>query len=336
MHKQGYSVKQDTRRRRSRKPRMHSVHTSRRSLLRFSARTLLLVLLAGVFVVSAGLLLDYAIDYFRAKKAANDLREIYYAATDTPAPTVHVTATPQSVTAMPVTTPVPAITPIPQDPSLLPTVYYPGNASARVSSRFSTLQRQNKDIIGWLRIDEMLDEPVVQRDNSYYLRRDYRGYHNTNGSIFLDENCNLQTRPYTLLLYGHNMKTGAMFGALRNYENITYYKNNPFVTFDSAYEDGRYVIFSVAMVSTQARDRHFLDFIKLRSNSIDWRKGVIEKLQSLSIFSSAVDVRPDDQLLLLVTCVDDEEDRRVVAARRLRPGESEIKLQEQISKSRKK
>ena len=31
----------------------------------------------------------------------------------------------------------------------------------------------------------MLDEAVVQRDNSYYLNRDYRGYHNANGAIFL-------------------------------------------------------------------------------------------------------------------------------------------------------
>lgn len=59
-----------------------------------------------------------------------------------------------------------------------------------------------------------------------------------NGAIFLDESCDLSTRPYTLMLYGHNMKSGAMFGNLRNYENLTYYKNNPFIKFDTAYEDG--------------------------------------------------------------------------------------------------
>ena len=136
-----------------------------------------------------------------------------------------LTAATAAPTRVPQATAVPAITPIPQNTDLLPVVYYPGNASARVRDRFSSLQRQNKDIIGWVRIDELLDEPVVQRDNTFYLTRDYRGYHNVNGAIFLDENCGLKTRPYTLTIYGHNMKTGAMFGGLRNYENINYYKN---------------------------------------------------------------------------------------------------------------
>lgn len=305
----------------------------RKPRFRISLRAIVLLVLSVTCVASFWMLADYAIDYFRAKKAANDLREIYYAATDTPAPTVHVTATPQPVTAVPVATPVPAITPIPVNQNKLPAVYYPGNASAHVSSRFSALQRQNKDIIGWLRIDEMLDEPVVQRDNSYYLRRDYRGYHNTNGAIFLDEGCSLKTRPYTLVLYGHNMKTGAMFGSLRNFENLTYYKNNPLISFDTAYEDGRYVIFSISTVSTKTSDRHFFSFAKLNSASISLRKDAIDKLKQLSVFACPVDVRPDDQLLLLVTCVDDPDDRRIIAARRLRPGEIELRIKEQVSGS---
>lgn len=57
---------------------------------------------------------------------------------------------------------------------------------------------------------------MVQRDNTYYLNRDYLGYHNDNGAIFLDMGCDLTGNPKALILYGHNMKTGAMFGNLRN------------------------------------------------------------------------------------------------------------------------
>ena len=302
-------------------------YTARRA--RFSRKTVLTIIFAGTFLISAGLLAAYAADYVRARKSTQQLQDIYYA--ETPAPTTALTATPQ-----PKATPVPAITPIPEDPSRLKTVYYPGNASARVSERFAALQRQNADIIGWLRIDNMLDEPVVQRDNEYYLRRDARGYHNVNGAVFLDEDISLKTRPYTITLYGHNMKTGAMFGALRNYENIVYYKNNPFISFDSAYEDGRYVVFAIATFSTQSRDRHFLDLYKLMSDTITWRQESIDKLKQLSIYTTSIDVQPDDQLLLLVTCVEDETERRVVAARRLRPGESELKAKDIVAQSRNK
>ena len=313
---------------RNHQKRHYSDHTGEK---RFPWRLIAILVCVAVLLVSGGMLVDYAVDYIGAKNAANELREIYYQ--ETPVPTATATAAP---TRIPQATAVPAITPIPQNTDLLPVVYYPGNTSARVRDRFSSLQRQNKDIIGWVRIDELLDEPVVQRDNTFYLTRDYRGYHNVNGAIFLDESCGLKTRPYTLTIYGHNMKTGAMFGGLRNYENINYYKNNPIISFDSAYEDGRYVIFSIATVSTRTKDRDFLDFSKLQSASIQGRQKGIDQLKNLSVYTTNVDVQPSDQLLLLVTCVEDENDRRVIAARRVRNGESEIKLRETVQKSRKK
>ena len=182
----------------------------------------------------------------------------------------------------------------------------------------------------------MIDEAVVQRDNEYYLDRDYRGYHNVNGAIFLDETCDLDTRPYTLLLYGHNMKTGAMFGSLRNYENLTFYRNNPFITFDTAYEDGRYVIFAVATVSTTSGSWLYVDFTRLSSPVIADRTNAISALLSRSIYRTQVDVAADDQLLLLVTCVDDDMERRVVAARRIREDEDEATLEKLIRRTTKK
>lgn len=212
----------------------------------------------------------------------------------------------------------------------------PGNYYANISAVFRKSAGQNKDIIGWLTIDDLIDEAVVQRDNEYYLDRDYRGYHNVNGAIFLDESCDLSTRPYTLMLYGHNMKTGAMFGNLRNYENLTYYKNNPFITFDTAYEDGRYVIFAVCNVSINPSSWRYVDFTKLCSNVISWREEALNSLIRRSVYSSGIEVSADDQLLLLITCVADDTERRVIVARRIRDGETEDELNKLVRKTTKK
>ena len=67
-----------------------------------------------------------------------------------------------------------------------------------------------------------LDEPVVHKDNTFFLDHDAMGKRNANGAIFMDQGTSLLTRPYTILLYGHNMKTGAMFGNLRKYEDFSY------------------------------------------------------------------------------------------------------------------
>ncbi len=72
-------------------------------------------------------------------------------------------------------------------------------------------------------MNTLLDEPVMQRDETYYMDHDLLGKPNVNGALFLDSGISLKTRPYSLVIYGHNMKTGAMFGCLRNYENLAFY-----------------------------------------------------------------------------------------------------------------
>jgi len=289
---------------------------------------------AGVAIYSGVQLVSYAMDFVAAQRASQELREAYYAQEETPVPTQTMEPTPtMAPTATPAPTHTPEVSPTPQ--VVLEKKTYPNNELALTTSRFQKIRRQNEDIVGWLMIPELIDEAVVQRDNEYYLKRDYRGYHNVNGAIFMDESIKLKSRPYTIILYGHNMKTGAMFGNLRNYENISYYKHSPFVTFDSLYEDGRYVIFAAATVGTQHSDWNFIDFGKLNSTTIAWRNEEIRRLKGHSEFSCAIDVKADDQLLLLVTCVDKETERRVIAARRIRDNETEEQLRKQVQRSKK-
>jgi len=295
---------------------------------------LVITLLAALLIISSAMLIRYASDYVSSRRGSDALRQINQQAmseemaraaqaTAVPAPTV--VPSQSLVMQAPVATTVPVQSQI-TSPTILPSVRYPTNYYSIVTSRFKKIQGQNKDIIGWLNIAGVLDEAVVQRDNSYYLRRDYQGYHNQNGAIFLDENCSLKTRPYTLILYGHNMRTGAMFGCLRNFENPTYYHKNPMITFDTAYENGRYIIFAVGTISTIQGNNKYVNFSKLNSTTVAWRQEALDQLLKRSVYNCAVDVQPDDQLLLLMTCVDDSTERRVVAARRVRPGENEAAL----------
>lgn len=192
-----------------------------------------------------------------------------------------------------------------------------------MDERFEGARRKNPDIIGWLSAGGLLREPVVHRDNEYYVTHDALGRRNDNGAIFLDINADLTTRPYTLILYGHNMKSGAMFGCLRNYEYADFCKRHPILTFNTLYEEGRYAIFAVCMFSDRVTDQNYLDLFRLSTSmKAEERLSAIDSLETGSAHRFQVDVRPDDQLLLLVTCTDGAAERRVVAARRLREGES--------------
>ena len=339
-------LRKQPKRRKRRKRRRQSIRWERVLVIGMALALLLFVLLQ---------LIGYGLDLLAARRSTQELRELYQSApTDVPeepeetpemlfpfddAPTAVPMAEMPEETPTPAAapeadldlpTPSPTKTPIPR----LPGTGYPGNPNRKISSRFKTLRKENKDIMGWLNIHRMLDEPVVQRDNVFYLDHDALREENANGALFLDSGISLKNRPYTYVIYGHNMKTGAMFGCLRNYENIDFYRNYPFITFDTMYESGRYVVFAVGNIATEEQYRDYLDLYALRSTSIPERKAGIDTLIATSMHTCTVDVQPDDQLLVLVTCVENDDYRRIVAARRVRTDENESALKTAAEKSR--
>lgn len=74
----------------------------------------------------------------------------------------------------------------------------------------------NKDIIGWIKIEDTnINYPVIKSNEIYYLKHSYDKKYNSNGSIFT-----LDLKPFESQLttiYGHNMQNGIMFSELSKY-----------------------------------------------------------------------------------------------------------------------
>lgn len=302
-------------------------------------RMLAVALGAALLLFGLVKLIGYGGDWLAARNTSRELQTVYHEApTDAPAlftaepPTAPTPDPTPRETVTPTQTPDPSPSPVPR----LEAMNYPNNPKLQIRNRFKALRRESKYIMGWLSMGTLLDEPVVQRDDTFYLTHDAKGQENVNGAIFLDASIGIKTRPYTYILYGHNMKTGAMFGCLRNYENRNFYHTNPFISFDTMYEDGRYVIFAIGSISTEEYGRHYVDFHDLKSADPEKRQKAIDALISASVFTRSIDVQADDQILLLVTCTEKDQDRRVLAARRIRDGEYENKLKQLVDNSRKK
>lgn len=201
-------------------------------------------------------------------------------------------------------------------------VVYSDNPNLKIAERFRKLRKKGKYIIGWLSFDQV-DEAVVQKDNTYFLTHDAKGKKNSNGAIFLDSGISMKTRPYTIILYGHNMKSGNMFGRLKKYKESVYFYKHRIITFDTMYEDGQYAVFAVMEMSTTLGVARWYDLWSLTTDNYKNREDAIRTLERRSVISSALDVQADDQILLLVTCLDGDTERLVVAARRLREDEGE-------------
>lgn len=188
------------------------------------------------------------------------------------------------------------------------------------------LHGQNHDLVAWIQIPDVLDLPVVYRDNSYYLTRDFARQKNASGTIFLDENHPFKEKTQNLLLHGHNMKDGTMFGRLTQYlSDDTYLRNHPFIYFDTLWQKEQYVIFAVLDVSLKPGDTRFFNYFTHDIFSSDAEFAMyIRQLQLRSKYAIPIDVEPSDALLTLSTCLED--DRLVIVARRLRGDETRSQL----------
>ena len=204
---------------------------------------------------------------------------------------------------------------------ILQPMQYPDNPGLKMSDRFKKLRKKGRYIVGWIRFDEV-DEAVAQKDNQFFLNHDATGKKNSNGAIFLDSGIFLTTRPYTFILYGHNMKSGNMFGRLKKYKESAYFHKHRIITFDTLYEDGQYAVFAAMEMDTTPGTGRWYDLWSLATSSCAEREEAIRTLEKRSAVPNTLDVQAEDQLLLLVTCLDGDTERLVVAARRLREGET--------------
>ena len=106
------------------------------------------------------------------------------------------------------------------------------NSDVATTIDFEELQKINPDIVAWIRIEGLgIDYPVVQgEDNEHYLHYTFRGEANVAGSIFLDYRNKADFSDSKIILYGHNMKNGTMFGSLKKYQDESVFQENQIIT----------------------------------------------------------------------------------------------------------
>lgn len=178
---------------------------------------------------------------------------------------------------------------------------------------FSNLIGTNDDIIGWIVIEgTSIDYPVVQgEDNSYYLTHDINQVQSKQGSIFMDYRNSSDLSDNHSIIYGHNMKSGAMFHDLNKYSDQDFFKNHSIIDFYSL--DG---LFKWEIFSTYITDTDF-NYLQTAFDSNEVYLSFINNLLSKSQYQSDVTkLTESDKVLTLSTCSDGTEDsRRVVHAR---------------------
>lgn len=190
-----------------------------------------------------------------------------------------------------------------------------------VLEEYQTLYNKNKKLIGWIKIDDTkIDYPVMQTaNNEYYMDHNFNQEYDKNGSLFLDKDCDIVHRNTNLIIYGHHMKSGKMFGGLNKYSSEEYCKSHPNIQFDTIYERGMYEVMYVFRSRIYNEDEVVFKYYQfLDAASEKEFNSYMQEMAALSLYDTGVTASYGDQLLTLSTCDYSEEDGRfVVVAKRV-------------------
>jgi len=186
---------------------------------------------------------------------------------------------------------------------------------------YKTLYAKNKDFVGWLSIEgTKIDYPVMQTDNNdFYLSHNFNKENDNNGSLFLDCSCMVYPQSTNMIIYGHHMKSGNMFGNLQKYAKESYYKEHSTISFDTIYEKGTYEIMYVFYSKVYDNDDLVFKYYQfINANSEKEFKYYMDEMAALSLYDTGVTANYGDTLLTLSTCDHSQTDGRfAVVAKRI-------------------
>lgn len=186
---------------------------------------------------------------------------------------------------------------------------------------YQALYQKNKKLIGWLKIDDtIIDYPVMQTSNNeYYLEHNFNQEYDSNGSIFLDCDCSVYPRSTNLIIYGHHMKSGKMFGQLQMYAKESYYEEHKIIQFDTIFEKGTYEVMYVFRSQVfNENDLVFKYYQFINANSGTEFDSYMAEMEKLSLYDTGVTASYGDCLLTLSTCDSSQADGRfVVVAKKI-------------------
>ncbi len=190
----------------------------------------------------------------------------------------------------------------------------------------------NPEIVGWIYInDTKIDYPVLWHKSDdmysqYYLNHNYKGEWDSYGTIFLDYRDLEGTDSKNVVMHGHHMNDGSMFGNLMSYAgmsgNLDFYEEAPIVEFDTPKADAKYKIISVFKTNTLSSQGEFFNYLRADFQNEKDFMDYVYNVRIRSLINCPVDVNEDDELITLSTCSYEFTNfRTVVVARKVRIGE---------------
>lgn len=197
------------------------------------------------------------------------------------------------------------------------------NSPSALPSQYTGLKRQNEDFAGWLFIENTaIDYPVMYTpdDPEHYLHRAFDGSYAQSGTLFIDASCLPESDH--ILIHGHHMKDGSMFGTLPQYQDQEFAGEHSVIRFDTPDEEGYYELLAAfyTKIDPAPADDAFQYYKYTDLSDPEDFAAYIQQIKKLSLYDTGIQAVDGDRLLTLSTCsYHTDEGRFVVVAVRKQP-----------------
>ena len=175
-------------------------------------------------------------------------------------------------------------------------------------------------MVGWIKIEgTKVNYPVMQTKErpNYYLKRNFDGMPSDWGSIYIREECDVNTPSDNVTIYGHNMIDCSMFGDLKNYNDKKFWEEHKEIFFDTLSEDHVYEIFAVFKTTANEGEGFAYHQMEDAANEKEYND-FVATCKKLSFYDTGITPQYGDKLICLSTCeYTMDNGRLVVAARRI-------------------
>lgn len=203
-----------------------------------------------------------------------------------------------------------------------------GSGQIYSENPYEELFARNEDMAAWLVVDgTVIDYPVMQtmEDEAYYLKRDFDGNEDEAGCLILDTDSDLYGSGTTnLIIHGHNMKAGTMFGSLDEYRNEDFYSEHKYMELYTETERRCYEVMAVFYSQVYyTTDQVFKYYQFFQAQDEEGFQDFYENVKKMSLYDTGVTAELGDCFLTLSTCTYHVEDGRfVVVSKEIRRTEA--------------
>jgi sortase B len=207
-----------------------------------------------------------------------------------------------------------------QPPETIPDETVPQETGAVILPEYTDLYLLNSDIVGWIRIeDTQVNYPVMQTPNErdFYLKRDFEKKNNKNGCLYVREQCDVFAPSDNLTIYGHNMRSGAMFHDLALFRKKSFWETHRTFTFDTIIAHHTYEIVAV-FTTTASVGKGFAYHQFVNARNEEEFDQFVTTCKDLALYETGVTAEYGDKLISLSTCeYTHTNGRLVVVAKRI-------------------